>query len=99
LKVGFVFFQHDAASKVLRLDLVESSIVMNNPLELERLAKSAVKNACDWTYPGQDIPLPTRLADEKCKVRQGCAEVLYADIMSRGNVTDRFGQIISLQLR
>ncbi len=99
LKVGYVFFQKDASAKVLRLDLIESSDVMDDQKELVKLARNAVRNASDWTYPGQDIPLPVRLADEKCKIRQGCAEVLYDDIMSRGKVTDRFGQIISLQLR
>jgi len=99
VRVAFMFFQKDASTTVLRLDLVGYSDFIEAPERLKEIALEAARNVNDWTYPGQDVPLPVELAHEKCKVRQGCAEVLYDEIMSRAKASDRFGQIISLQLR
>ncbi|MHA1331036.1 MAG: hypothetical protein ACTSR2_08165, partial [Candidatus Hodarchaeales archaeon] len=39
-------------------------------------------------YIGHHYPLPVFLAQNKCNIRTGAAEVLYEEIMTRGGKTD-----------
>jgi len=93
-----LFFQKDASSQVLRLDvpLLGGS---EKAAVIDRKTIEVAKAANDWTYPGQDYPVPVFLAHEKCNIREGCAEVLYDEIMTRSRSVDPLNQTISLQLR
>lgn len=93
-----LFFQKSASSPVLRLDVPFLS-VSGKKKSIDRKMLEAVKAASEWTYPGQDYPLPVFLAHEKCNIREGCAEVLYEEIITKSKSVDPLNQIISLQLR
>ena len=92
------FFQKGPMSQVLRIDVPFASA----PPKDESLLKnqSHLLRALDsWTYPGQDYPVPVYLAHEKCSIREGCADVLYQEIMTRGHLTDPHNQIVMDLLR
>ncbi|MEM2129041.1 MAG: DNA double-strand break repair nuclease NurA [Candidatus Bathyarchaeia archaeon] len=92
------FFQKSASSQVLRLDIPFSKGPEITAIIDAKIIEAA-KAVNDWTYPGQDYPVPVFLAHEKCNIREGCAEVLYDEIMTRSKSTDPLNQTISLQLR
>ena len=85
-------------SPVLRLD-----IPLLNPPEdnskTDETVLQAVKATNIWTYPGQDYPLPVILAHEKCNIREGCAQVLYEEIITKSRTVDPYNQLILTQLR
>jgi hypothetical protein len=87
--IGCMFFQKSVSSQVLRLDI---------PLR-QKAGLDLVKAVSDWTLPGQDYPLPVFLAHEKCNIRQGCAEVLYDEIITRSTTTDPQNQTVMALLR
>ncbi len=93
------FFQKSKSSSILRVDVpVQDDFdELGDPLK-ERMFQAA-KCVSDWTYPGQGYPIPVFLADSKCKIRDGCAEVLYEEILTRGTSVDPMNQIILTQLR
>ncbi|MCQ5340602.1 MAG: DNA double-strand break repair nuclease NurA [Candidatus Methanomethylicia archaeon] len=93
-----LFFQKDKASPVIRLDIPLLNSPQNNP-HINDIVLQAVKATDLWTYPGQDYPLPVILAHEKCKIREGCAQVLYEEIITKSRSTDHFDQLILMQLR
>ncbi len=99
LELAVMFFQNEPTTEVLRVDLISKTGEFDSQEALERRSLDGVANVMHWSYPSLDIPLPVQLAHEKCQVRQGCAETLYEEIMSRGKVGDRFGQIISILVR
>jgi len=93
-----LFFQKNMTSPVLRLD-----IPLLNPPEdnskTDETVLQAVKATNIWTYPGQDYPLPVILAHEKCNIREGCAQVLYEEIITKSRTVDPYNQLILTQLR
>lgn len=93
------FYQKEIGGRVLRLDVPFSVSLEEVDKEGMMQIKRAVKNATDWTYPAQDVPMPVKLADEKCKVREGFAKVLHEEILTKGRSSNRFSQIISESLR
>lgn len=93
------FFQKSVNSQVLRLDLP-----FRNPLEkIDAMVDERIKYVAaatnHWTYPGQDYPIPVFLAHDKCNIREGCAEVLYEEILTRTKTVHPISQTISEQLR
>jgi len=98
IRIFCFFFQKSVSSQVLRLDVPflggsEKTAVIDKKMV------EVAKAVSDWTYPGQDYPVPVFLAHEKCNIREGCAEVLYDEIMTRSKSVDPLNQTISLQLR
>jgi len=92
------FFQKSASSQVLRLDIpLLSGSEKTTVIDTKMIEVAKAVN--DWTYPGQDYPVPVFLAHGKCNIREGCAEVFYDEIMTRSKSTDPLNQTISLQLR
>lgn len=94
------FFQKSVMSQVLRIDVP----FLDDPLLLSKsrvdaLVATLAKTLDLWTYPGQDYPVPIFLAHEKCNIREGCAEVLYDEIMTRGHSIDPGQQMIWSWLR
>ena len=68
-------------SPVLRLDIPLLDPLENNS-KADEIVLQAVKATDTWTYPGQEYPLPIILAHEKCNIREGCAQVLYEEIIT-----------------
>lgn len=93
------FYQKSIDSKILRIDVpMLEEKVRENWEEIDILLKS-IKAAAYWQYPKQYIPLPIELAHEKCKIREGAAEVLYEEILTKSKSGDIEDQITMWQLR
>jgi hypothetical protein len=93
-----LFFQKSKVSPILRLDVP----LLNPPQDdskTEEVVLQVIKATDTWIYPGQDYPLPVILAHEKCNIREGCAQVLYEEIITKSRSTDVFDQLILMQLR
>jgi len=93
-----LFFQKSRTSPVLRLDIPLLKPPEGYP-NIDEIVLQAVKATDMWIYPGQDYPLPVVLAHEKCNIREGCAQVLYEEIITKSRTTDEFEQLILMQLR
>ncbi len=93
------FFQRDAGTVPLRFDIPVFGDQTLSPPALCEVAKARAGLVLHWTYPGYDYPLPVMLAHEKCSIRQGCAEVLYDEIITRSRSGDPFDQMAAIQLR
>lgn len=98
IRVFSTFVQKDLGEYILRLDLpyLEADLPDEDELLLE--AAQMIHSTFVWTYPNQNIPLPIFIADAKCEIRRGCAEVLYEEIMTRTRTADPIDQIATLQL-
>jgi len=92
-----LFFQKEIRSQILRLDIPLLQPPSGDPTKIEVL--HIVKSINEWTYPGQDYPIPVLLAHNKSSIREGCADVLYEEIMTRSRVTDPLNQVILTWLR
>jgi len=90
------FYQKNIDSKILRIDV---PIIEDKAYESGELLLKAIKAAASWQYPKQYIPLPVELAHEKCKVREGAAELLYDEILTKSRSTNMEDQITMWQLR
>lgn len=93
-----LFFQKDITSPVLRLDIPFTNPPEDN-IETAEIVLQAIRATDVWTYPGQDYPLPVILAHEKCNIREGCAQVLYEEIITKSSTVDPYNQLILTQLR
>ncbi len=91
-----LFFQTAPRTPILRLD-----IPLLHPWDGESNTNifHIVKAVYSWMYPGLDYPLPVYLAHEKSNIREGCADTLYFEIMTRGYTSDPDNQLILHQLR
>jgi hypothetical protein len=97
--VTCLFFQKEIRSPILRLDIPFLEPPTENIVKLEKEIVHIVKAVSDWTYPGQDYPLPVFLAHNKCNIREGCAEILYEEIMTRSRASDPRNQTILTWVR
>ncbi|MEM3905780.1 MAG: hypothetical protein QXZ17_02760 [Nitrososphaerota archaeon] len=94
-----LFFQKDVRSQVLRIDIPFLQPPSEDVAKVDAEVMHIVKAVNEWTYPGQDYPVPVFLAHNKCNIREGCAEILYEEIMTRSRTTDQSDQIILSWLR
>ncbi len=94
-----LFFQKEVRSQILRLDVPFLEPPTENAEKIGNEIAHIVKAVNEWTYPGQDFPLPVLLAHNKCNIREGCAEVLYEEIMTRSRTTDPRNQTILTWIR
>jgi len=88
------FFQKDTMSQVIRLDFS-----IEKEKNIDDVFNKSIKATYDWIYPYQNYPLPIILAHNKCNIREGCAQVLYEEILTRSMSTDPRNQMIITQLR
>jgi hypothetical protein len=94
-----LFFQKEIKSQILRLDIPFKEPITTNVMKIDREILHIVKAVNEWTYPGQDIPVPVLLAHNKCNIREGCATILYEEIMTRSRATDPRDQAILTWMR
>lgn len=94
-----LFFQKNIQSKILRVDIPFLQQTKNDSKFVDDKIKKAIKAVSDWQYPYQYVPLPVQLAHEKCKIREGAAEVLYEEILTKSRSGDVIDQITMMQLR
>jgi hypothetical protein len=94
-----LFFQKEIRSQVLRIDIPLLQPPSEDTAKVDAEVMHIVKAVNEWTYPGQDYPVPVFLAHNKCNIREGCAQVLYEEIMTRSRTTVQSDQIILTWLR
>jgi hypothetical protein len=94
-----VFFQKEIRSQILRLDIPFKEPITTNTTKIDEEVIHVIKAVNEWTYPGQDIPIPVLLAHNKCNIREGCAETLYEEIMTRSRTADPRDQAILTWMR
>jgi hypothetical protein len=93
-----LFYQKNKASSVLRLDIPLLK-PPDNDQKTNEIILQAVKAVDEWIYPGHDYPLPIYLAHEKSSIREGCAQVLYEEIITKSRTTNESDQLILMLLR
>lgn len=94
------FYQHEPNSRVVRVDVPflrdSFDVAGSSGNEAFRRAAGIFRQL---TLPGQSYPVPVMLAHEKCKVRQGAAEVLYLEIMTKSATVSPEDFVTLMQLR
>ncbi|MEM1574157.1 MAG: DNA double-strand break repair nuclease NurA [Candidatus Methanomethylicaceae archaeon] len=94
-----LFFQKDVKSKILRLDVPFLEPLSEKLEKIDNEIMHIVKAVNEWTYPGQDSPVPVLLAHNKCNIREGCAEILYEEIIAKSQTTDPLNQAVLTWMR
>lgn len=95
VSIYFMYFQREPRSKPFRVDIPIKTGIEINAEEIGELA-AAILSA--WSFPGYDLPIPIVLADNKCNIRKGCADVLYSEIITRAASNDLFDNIVRMKL-
>jgi hypothetical protein len=97
LRIVFACLQRDLGTSLLRIEAVVPPDVKDDavPEFMERLLDLCVST----TYPGHYVPLPVQMAHDKCNIREGCAEVLFDEIMTRARSSEPLEQIVITKLR
>jgi hypothetical protein len=96
-KIVFAYLQHDLGTRLLRLEAVVPEALPDD--DLPRFMASVLDLCVETTYPGNYLPLPVQMAHDKCNIRQGCAEVLFDEIMTRAQASEPLEQIVLTKLR
>lgn len=99
IHIACFFFQKEVKSQILRIDVPFLEPPTENADKIDIEMAHIVKAINEWTYPGQSLPLPVFLAHNKSNIREGCAEVLYEEIMTRSRTTDPINQAILTWMR
>jgi hypothetical protein len=97
LRVFFAHLQRDIGTSVLRVEVVVPMSM--NETAIPSFMSSVLDICVQATYPGHYIPLPVQMAHDKCNIREGCAEVLFDEIMTRARASDPVEQIVLTKLR
>lgn len=95
LVIYFMYFQRDPHSKPFRVDI---PVQKGKAPNLERLGEQVAETISAWSYPGYDLPIPVVIADNKCNIRKGCADVLYSEIITRAASSDPFDNLVRTKL-
>lgn len=91
IRIKSIFFQYSTKHKLIRIDIPFLKDFDEKTLDIFELIKT---NLVEWSYPGIDIPYPVYLAHEFSKVRNGCAQKIYDDIISRNLSNKPIGQLL-----
>lgn len=95
VNIGCFFYQNNIISQVLRIDVVINTSIIKKD-DINHVISKALNL---WTFSGHDYPAPIFVAHQKCNIREGCAEVLYEEILTRMHDTEIENQIVLTQLR
>jgi len=82
LIVYYSYYKPNLRSRIFRIEYA-SFEELSEPKVFEKFNEILKIVNCVWTFPGMDEPLPIIIAHNKCNVRQGAAETLYYEIMTR----------------
>lgn len=79
VKIYRFFYQRDATAPIMQVEVATTTSE-----EFSRYTcNSIIKSITYWTLRGHGLPLPSLLAHEKCTIREGCAQVLYEEIITK----------------
>ena len=91
-----LFFQYSTKHRLLRVDI--PFLKFGKDYESNLLQK--IKNSLmGFSYPGIDLPYPVHLAHEFSKIRDGCAETIYDDIITKNLSNKPINQIFINMLK
>jgi hypothetical protein len=82
VKIYHSYYKPTLRSKIYRIELASISTLTDNELK-EVFDRILLLIRYVWTLPGMNEPLPIILAHEKCNIRQGAAEKLYYEVITR----------------
>jgi hypothetical protein len=97
LRIVFAYLQRDLGTSLLRVEAVVPPDVKDD--EVPSFVAALLDLCVGTTYPGHYVPLVVQMAHEKCNIREGCAEVLYDEIMTRARSSEPLEQIVLTKLR
>ncbi|MHA1344213.1 MAG: DNA double-strand break repair nuclease NurA, partial [Promethearchaeota archaeon] len=96
IQIKSLFFQNSTRHNLIRVDIPFIRMDNINMSEIFEILKT---NLVEWSYPGIDIPYPVYLAHEFSKIRNGCAQKIYDDIISRNLSNKPVGQLLINMLK
>ncbi|MCK6462969.1 MAG: DNA double-strand break repair nuclease NurA [Candidatus Pacebacteria bacterium] len=96
-RIHFAYLQREIGTTLLRVEVLIPEEIKDKdaPEFVGRILDLCVQT----TYPGHYVPLLVQMAHEKCNIRQGCAEVLFEDIMTRVRTSEPLEQIVLSKMR
>ena len=97
LKIFFAYVQKDIGTSLLRVEAVVPPAA--NDDQAREYFYRLLDLCVEITYPGHYVPLPVQMAHQKCNIREGCAEVLFEEIMTRARSSEPLVQIVLSKLR
>lgn len=97
LRIYFTYLQRDIGSSPLRIEIAIPEEISEE--EIPAFIQPTLDLCVTSTYPGYYVPLIVQMAHEKCNIRQGCAEVLFDEIMTRTRASEPLEQIVLSKMR
>lgn len=88
------FYQESKTGRPLRIDWCTTKDLSQDKAEAQ--SDNIAQQIHNVMYPGIIYPLPVYLAHKKCSIKQGCAEVLYYDIITRSRTLDDNSLILEI---
>lgn len=96
VEVRSLFFQYSTKHNLIRVDI---PFIKSEEIDLNNIYEIVKTNLIEWSYPGIDIPYPVYLAHDFSKIRNGCAQKIYDDIISKNLSNKPVGQLLINMLK
>lgn len=87
IRIYYFFYQRDSISPITRIEIATLRDLSNDE------QGEIIKILNYWTLKGHGLPLPALLSHEKCTIREGCAQILYEEIITKESVYYPFTKI------
>jgi len=96
VEVRSLFFQYSTKHNLIRVDI---PFIKSEEIDLNNIYEIVKTNLIEWSYPGIDLPYPVYLAHDFSKIRNGCAQKIYDDIISKNLSNKPIGQLLVNMLK
>ena len=96
IEVRSLFFQYSTRHNLIRVDI---PFIRSKDIDVNNIYEIVKTNLIEWSYPGIDIPYPVYLAHDFSKIRNGCAQKIYDDIISKNLSNKPVGQLFINMLK
>ena len=96
IEVRSLFFQYSTRHNLIRVDI---PFIRSKDIDVDDIYEIVKTNLIEWSYPGIDIPYPVYLAHDFSKIRNGCAQKIYDDIISKNLSNKPVGQLFINMLK
>lgn len=97
VRIVFAYVQRDIGTSLLRVEVVIPESTKD--ADIAAFASPILELCVATTYPGHYVPLVVQMAHDKCNIREGCAEVLWEEIMTRARASEPLEQIVISKMR
>ena len=82
-------------SNPIRVDI---AIPSDKKFDKDTLVKESIKSIVRWSAPGRHIPIPVILANEKCNIGYGAAQILFTEFITGSKSNNEVENIIQLKM-